>query len=92
VRDETVAIHIGIDTVPLRGLAALLFLGGIVYALVSGNWGIGAIVFGLGAVVLGLERLRGARSRPDRAIGWVLVLCGAFVVVDALIWVAIGGA
>ena len=32
---------------PLRGLAALLFLGGIVYALVSGNWGIGAIVFGL---------------------------------------------
>ena len=75
---------------PLRGLAALLFLGGIVYALVSGNWGIGAIVFGLGAVVLGLERLRGARGRPDRAIGWVL--CGAFVVMDALIWIAIGGA
>jgi hypothetical protein len=46
----------------------------------------------LGAVVLGLERLRGARGRPDRAIGWVLVLCGAFVVVDALIWIAIGGA
>ena len=60
MRDETVALHIGIDTVPLRGLAALLFLGGIVYALVSGNWGLGAIVFGLGAVVLGLERLRGA--------------------------------
>jgi hypothetical protein len=79
-------------TVPLRGLAALLFLGGMVYALVSGNWGIGAIVFGLGAVVLGLERLRGARGRPERAIGWVLVLCGAFVVVDALIWIAIGGA
>jgi hypothetical protein len=92
VRDETVALHIGIDTVPLRALAALLFLGGMVYALVSGNWGIGAIVFGLGAVVLGLERLRVARGRPDRAIGWVLVLCGAFVVVDALIWIAIGGA
>jgi hypothetical protein len=60
VRDETVALHIGISPVPLRGLAALLFLGGIVYALVSGNWGLGAIVFGLGAVVLGLERLRGA--------------------------------
>ena len=77
---------------PLRGLAALLFLGGIVYALVSGNWGIGAIAFGLGAVVLGLERLRVARGRPERAIGWVLMLCGAFVVVDALIWIAIGGA
>lgn len=77
---------------PLRGLAALLLLGGIVYALLSGNWGIGAIAFGLGAVVLGVDRLRVARGRPERAIGWVLVLCGAFVVVDALIWMSIGGA
>ena len=77
---------------PLRGLAALLFLGSIVYALVSGNWGIGAIAFGLGAVALGLDRLRIARGRPDRAIGWVLVACGLFVVVDALIWMSIGGA
>lgn len=76
----------------LRGLAALLLLGGIVYAMLSGNWGIGAIAFGLGAVVLGLDRLRVARGRPDRAIGWVLVLCGAFVVADALIWMSIGGA
>jgi len=76
----------------LRGLAALLLLGGIVYALLSGNWGIGAIVFGLGAVVLGLDRLRVARSRPDRVIGWVLVACGAFAMVDALIWMAMGGA
>lgn len=75
-----------------EGLAAALFLGGIVYAMVSGNWGLGAIAFGLGAVVLGLERLRAARNRPDRAIGWVLVLCGAFVVVDALIWMSVGGA
>ena len=43
-----------VGTMPLRGLAALLLLGGIVYALLSGNWGIGAIAFGLGAVVLGL--------------------------------------
>jgi hypothetical protein len=92
VRDETDALHGRVGPVPLRGLAALMFLGGIVYALVSGNWGIGAIVFGLGAVVLGLERLRAARDRPDRAIGWLLMLCGAFVVVDALIWIAIGGA
>jgi len=81
-----------LDAMPLRGLAALLFLGGIVYAMLSGNWGLGAIAFGLGAVVLGLERLRAARNRPDRAIGWVLVLCGAFVVVDALVWMSVGGA
>jgi hypothetical protein len=55
-----------VGTMPLRGLAALLLLGGIVYALLSGNWGIGAIAFGLGAVVLGLDRLRVAGSRPDR--------------------------
>ena len=78
---------------PLRGLAALLLLGGLVYAPLSGNREIGAIAFGLGAVVLGLDRLRAARGRPERAIGWVvLVLCGAFVVVDALIWLSMGGA
>jgi hypothetical protein len=77
---------------PLRGLAVLLLLGGIVNALVSGKRGIGAIAYGHGAAVLGLDRLRGTRSRPERAIGWVLVLCGAFVVVDALIWMSIGGA
>jgi hypothetical protein len=77
---------------PLKGLAALLLMGGIAYALLSGNWGIGAIAFGLGAVVLGLDRLRAARGRSERAIGWVLVLCGAFVVVDALIWMSTGGA
>ena len=57
-----------------------------------GQLGIGAIAFGLGAAVLGLDRLRVPRSRPERAIGWVLVLCGAYVVVDALIWMSIGGA
>ena len=58
----------------------------------SGNWGIGAIAFGLGAAALGLEYLRAAWVRSERAIGWVLVLCGAFVAVDALIWISIGGA
>jgi hypothetical protein len=53
----------------LRGAAALLFLGGLVYAMLSGNWGNGAIAFSLGAVVLGLDRLGVAQSRPDRAIG-----------------------
>ena len=81
-----------VDTMPLRGLATLLLLGGILYALLSGNWGIGAIAFGLGAVVLGLDRLRVAGRRSDRVIGWVLVLCGAFAMVDAVLWMAIGEA
>jgi hypothetical protein len=95
VRNETIANegfkrleeHGEVGTMPLRGLAALLLLGGIVYALLSGNWGIGAIAF-----VLGLNQLRAAGSRPDRVIGWVLVVCGAFAMVDAVIWMAIGGA
>ena len=74
----------------LRGLAALLLLGGIVYAMLSGEWGIGAIAFGLGVVVLGLQRLRMTQSRPDRAIGWVLVLCGALTILSIAIRMAIG--
>jgi hypothetical protein len=100
MRDETsageglqrIAKHGWVGTMLLRWLSALLLFGGILYALLSGNWGIGAIAFGLGAGVLGLDRLRVARGRAERAIGWVLVLCGAFVVVDALIWMSIGGA
>ena len=76
----------------LRGLATLLFFGGIVYALLSGNWGIGAIVFSLGAVLLGSDQLRVAQSRSDRAIGWVLIVTGVFVMVDAMIWISVGGA
>ena len=76
----------------LRGLAALLFLGGIVYALLSGNWGIGAIVFSLGAVLLGSDQVRVAQSRPDRASGWVLIVTGVFVMVDAISRISVGGA
>ena len=80
------AEHLAIDTMPLRGLAALLFLGGIIYAMVSGHWAIGAIAFGLGAVVLGLRhRYQVAQSRPERNIGWVLVLCGALTILIAAI-------
>ena len=43
---------------PLRGLSALLLLGGIVYALLSANRVTGAIAFGPGAVVPRLDRLR----------------------------------
>jgi hypothetical protein len=84
--------HGEVDTMALRGLSALVLLGAIVYALLSGNWGIGAIAFGLVAMVLGLDRLRAARTRPERAIGWVLVGCGVFVVLNALTWMSSGGA
>jgi hypothetical protein len=90
VQDETSIGEAG--TMWLRVVAAVLLLGGLVYAMVSGNWGIGAIAFSLGVVLLGLDRLVVAQSRSERAIRWVLVLCGAFVIVDALIWMAIGGA
>ena len=78
-----------VGTMRLRG-AALLFLGGIVYAILSGNWGSGAIAFSLGAVLLGLDQLRVAQRRPDRAIGWVLVLCGALTIMFIVIRLALG--
>jgi len=73
-----------------RVAAALLFLGGLVYAMLSGNWGIGAIAFSLGVVLLGLDRLGVAQSRSDRAIGWVLVLCGALTIVFVVIRIVLG--
>ena len=76
----------------LRGLAALLFLGGLVYALVSGNWGIGAIVFSLGFTVLGVDQLRVAQKRPERAIGWVLVVSSTLTIAFTAIRIAIGAA
>ena len=52
--------------------------------------GIEAVPFGLGAVVLGLARLRVQQSRPDGAIGWVLVLCGTLTIIFTVIRMAIG--
>jgi uncharacterized membrane protein len=72
------------------GLAPLLFLGGLVYAMVSGNWGVGAIVFSPGVTVLGLGQLRVAQSRADRAIGWVLVLTSALTIAFTAIRITIG--
>ena len=75
---------------PQKGLAVLLFLGGMVYALLSGNWGIGAIVFSLGVVLLGLDRLGVAQRRSERAIGWGLVLCGVLTIIFIAIRIALG--
>ncbi len=75
---------------PLRGAAALVLLGGILYAMLSGDWGIGALVFSLGVVLLGLDRLSVAQSRPDRAIGWVLLVCGMLTIMFIAIRMALG--
>jgi hypothetical protein len=74
----------------VRVAVALLFVGGLVYAMLSGNWGIGAIVFSLGVVLLGLDRLGVAQRRSERAIGWVLVLCGVLTIVFIAIRIALG--
>jgi len=71
-------------------VAALLFVGGLVYAMLSGNWGTGAIAFSLGVVLLGLDRLGVAQRRSDRAVGWALVLCGALTVIFVVIRIALG--
>jgi uncharacterized membrane protein len=87
---KELAEHSEVAMMLIWGLAALLFLGGLVYALVSGNWGIGAIVFSLGVTVLGLGQLRMAQSRADRAIGWVLVLTSALTIAFNAIRIVIG--
>jgi hypothetical protein len=74
----------------LRWAAALVLLGGIVYAMLSGDWGSGALVFSLGVVLLGLERLRVAQSRPERSIGWVLLLCGMLTLMFIVIRMNLG--
>jgi hypothetical protein len=79
-----------VGTVQLRGAAALVLLGGLIYAMLSGEWGIGALVFSLGVVLLGLDRLRVAQSRPDRAIGWVLLLCGILTIMFIAIRMTLG--
>ena len=86
--DETSAGEVGM--VRVRVTAALLFVGGLVYAMLSGNWGTGAIAFSLGVVLLGLDRLGVAQRRSDRAVGWVLVLCGALTVIFVVIRIALG--
>ena len=76
--------------VRVRVAAALLFVGGLVYAMLSGNWGTGAIAFSLGVVLLGIDRLGEAQRRSDRGVGWVLVLCGALTVIFVVIRIALG--
>jgi succinate-acetate transporter protein len=69
----------------LRLLAAMLFIGGPILALVFRSWGLGAMVFGLGAIVLGIRQVRLGENRSDRFLGVALLLGGAFTVIEGLI-------
>jgi hypothetical protein len=69
----------------LRLLAAILFIGGPLLALVFGSWGAGALVFGLGAILLGIGQVRLGEHRSERFLGVALLLGGAFTAIDGLI-------
>jgi hypothetical protein len=74
----------------LRLLAAILFIGGPILALVFRSWGLGALVFGLGAIVLGIRQIRLGEHRSERFLGVALLLGGAFTAVDGLIRLLLG--
>ena len=71
-------------------LAAILFIGGPILALVFRSWGLGALVFGLGAIVLGIRQIRLGEHRSERFLGVALLLGGAFTAVDGLIRMLVG--
>ena len=66
-------------------MAAILFIGGPLLALVFGSWGAGALVFGLGAILLGIGQVRLGEHRSERFLGVALLLGGAFTAIDGLI-------
>jgi hypothetical protein len=74
----------------LRLAAAILLIGGPVLALVFRSWGAGAMVFGLGAIVLGIRQFRLGEHRSDRFLGIALLLGGAFTAIDGLIRLLLG--
>jgi hypothetical protein len=56
----------------LRLSAAILLIGGPILALLFRSWGAGALVFGLGAIVLGIRQVRLGGHRSDRFLGVAL--------------------
>jgi hypothetical protein len=74
----------------LRLLAAILFIGGPILALVSRSWGVGGLVFGLGAIVLGIWQVRLGENRSERFLGVALLLGGAFTALEGSIRLLFG--
>ena len=69
----------------LRLAAAILLVGGPILALLFRSWGAGALVFGLGAVLLGIRQVRLGEHRSERFIGVGLLLGGAFTAIEGLV-------
>ena len=76
----------------LRLLAAILFIGGPLLALIFRSLGLGAMVFGLGAIVLGIRQVRLGENRSERFLGVALLLGGAFTAIEGLIRLLFGAA
>jgi hypothetical protein len=74
----------------LRLLAAILFIGGPILALVFRSWGVGSLVFGLGAIVLGIRQVRLGENRSERFLGVALLLGGAFTALEGSIRLLFG--
>jgi hypothetical protein len=51
---------------------------------------VGAFVFGLGAIVLGIRQVRLGEHRSERLIGVGLLLGGAFTMVDGAVRLLFG--
>lgn len=75
----------------LRWSAALLLVGGPLLGLLFGSLAVAALAFGFGAVHLGLGQLWASEDRGGRSVGVVLVVGGAFTIVDAGIWTLSAG-
>ena len=72
--------------------AAILFIGAPVLALLFGSWGAGALLFGLGAMVLGIRQVRLREDRSDRFLWAAILLGGAFAAIEGLISLLTGAA
>jgi hypothetical protein len=74
----------------LRLLAAILFIGGPILALVFRSWGVGSLVFGLGAIVPGIRQVQLGENRSERFLGVALLLGGAFTALEGSIRLLFG--
>jgi hypothetical protein len=58
--------------------------------LVFWSWGLGAVVFVAGAIVLGIRQVLLSEQRSERFLGVALLLGGAFSVLEGLIRLLFG--
>lgn len=64
-----------------RVIAVLLFATGIVFAIATGLWWVGALIFSAGAIFLGIGTVVGG---GDRAVGMVMVFIGCLAVLGVV--------